>query len=32
MRRGDDPADGVPANKTARDEAWKRVLDILGRL
>jgi carboxymethylenebutenolidase len=29
MRRGDDPA-GSPENKKARNEAWKKMLEILG--
>jgi carboxymethylenebutenolidase len=31
MRDGDDP-NGNPANKKARDEAWKRWKDLLGRI
>jgi carboxymethylenebutenolidase len=29
MRAGEDPANTVEANKKARDEAWKRVKDLL---
>lgn len=32
MRAGEDPNDKNPANKKARDEAWARVKEILGKL
>lgn len=32
MRAGEDPGDKNPANKTARDEAWTRIKQILGKL
>ncbi len=32
MRAGEDPNDKNPANKTARDEAWKRWKELLARL
>lgn len=32
MRAGEDPQDKNPANKTARDAAWKRLRAILDRL
>jgi carboxymethylenebutenolidase len=32
MRAGEDPNDKNPANKTAHDQAWTRVKDILGKL
>jgi carboxymethylenebutenolidase len=32
MRAGEDPSDKRPANKKARDEAWKRWKEILGKL
>ena len=32
MRAGEDPNDTRPANKKARDEAWKRWKEILGKL
>jgi carboxymethylenebutenolidase len=31
MRAGEDPNDKNPANKTARDEAWKRWRELLSR-
>lgn len=32
MRAGEDPQNKNPANKTARDQAWQRVKEILGKL
>jgi len=32
MRAGEDPANTVEANKKARDEAWKRWKEILGKI
>jgi len=32
MRAGEDPNDKNPANKTAHDQAWARVKEILGKL
>lgn len=32
MRAGEDPNDTNPANKTARDAAWKRVKDLLKKI
>jgi len=32
MRAGEDPGDKNPANKTARDEAWKRLKDLLKKI
>jgi carboxymethylenebutenolidase len=32
MRAGEDPGDKNPANKKARDEAWVRLKEILGKL
>ena len=32
MRAGEDPNDKNAANKTARDEAWKRVKDLLKKI
>ena len=31
MRAGEDPGDGNPANKTARDKAWTRLKDLLSK-
>jgi carboxymethylenebutenolidase len=32
MRAGEDPGDKNPANKKARDEAWKRLKDLLSKI
>ncbi len=32
MRAGEDPGDKNPANKTALDEAWKRLKDLLKKI
>src|SRR5207245_7898665 len=32
MRAGEDPNDKNPANKTARDEAWKRWKELLKKM
>jgi carboxymethylenebutenolidase len=32
MRAGEDPGDNNPANKKAREEAWKKVKDILKKI
>jgi carboxymethylenebutenolidase len=32
MRAGEDPGNTNPANKAARDEAWKRWTELLGKL
>ena len=32
LRAGEDPAGNVPANKTGRDEAWKRIKELLKKV
>jgi carboxymethylenebutenolidase len=32
MRSGEDPGNTTEANKTARDEAWKRIKAILAKI
>jgi carboxymethylenebutenolidase len=32
MRAGEDPNDGKEANKTAHDQAWQRLKELLGKL